>query len=290
MQCKRGDLCPAKSAVSRQEAVQAVCARLTELIQLDGTLIEETVCQSQQLDTQGDSTLRAELVALEKREKSFGERIHALLELVGCGSEQDRQEVRAKLQGLQAERVAVQVEITRIRRLLEAGQATITPERACDILAHCAQLFEDGAAGRLGDDAVYRALSVFRQLTGGRIWVHVERRPKRKSTNVRGIFRPNLLATVQRLADLSENHLETGGEVSVWLRPPPRLDQLAERVHQLIDIDGLPYREAAHQLQKEGHKVNSGNVWYSYRRWYEMNDLPAPKRAYNSGRPRRKTA
>jgi hypothetical protein len=63
---------------------------------------------------------------------------------------------------------------------------------------------------------------------------------------------------------------------------------LAERVHQLMDLDGLSYREAAAALQQEGEAVNSGNVWYSYRRYYAMRGLPVPNRPYNNGRPRRR--
>jgi len=75
-------------------------------------------------------------------------------------------------------------------------------------------------------------------------------------------------------------------EADVWLREPPRLDLLVEPVHQLIDIEGLSYRETAKRLREQGHKVNSGNVWYSYHRYYEMHGLPVPKQAYNNGRSR----
>ena len=53
-----------------------------------------------------------------------------------------------------------------------------------------------------------------------------------------------------------------------------------------MDIEGKSYREAAKVLQKEDARINSGNVWYSYRRWYQMRGLPVPERAYNNGRPR----
>ena len=64
----------------------------------------------------------------------------------------------------------------------------------------------------------------------------------------------------------------------MWLREPPLRDRLAERVHQLIDGEGLSHRDTAKRLQQEGHNVNSGNVWYSYRRFYEMRGKPVPKR------------
>jgi hypothetical protein len=153
-----------------------------------------------------------------------------------------------------------------------------------------AVLLTDAAAGVLGDDAVYQALAVFRRLTGGHIRVHVERRKGRKRTNVRGVFRADVLRAVKE----HDGQLDAGigqlsEEVSVWLRKPPRLDAIAERVHELIDIEGLSYRDAAKQLRTVGHNVNSGNVWYSYRRWYEMQGLPVPKLEYNNGH-RRKSA
>jgi hypothetical protein len=66
-------------------------------------------------------------------------------------------------------------------------------------------------------------------------------------------------------------------------------DQLAPRVHELIDIGGHSYRGAAKVLQAEGHNINSGVVWQIYRRYYEMIGEPVPKRPYNNGL-RRKSA
>src|SRR5262249_48724913 len=147
----------------------------------------------------------------------------------------------------------------------------ITPMRVRELLANLAQLLDDGAAGTLGPDVVYRATAAFRLLVGGHIWVHVVPRAGRKRTIVQGIFRPNLLRAV-----CSELHLrepaegEEVPELRVWLRQPPKNDLLAERVHQLMDHDGLSYRGAAAALQAEGHKINSGVVWQIYHRYYEM--------------------
>jgi hypothetical protein len=156
------------------------------------------------------------------------------------------------------------------------------------IIGNFTTLLEDAANGKLGPDVVYKAASIFRRLVGGRIWVHVERRPGRKQTNIRGVFQPHLLQAIKATAGL---HGTTDDllpeEVEVWLRKPPRLDALAERVHELMDNQGLSYRDVAKVLQAEGTKVNSGNVWYSYRRYYEMRGLLVPKRPYNNGRPRK---
>jgi hypothetical protein len=139
---------------------------------------------------------------------------------------------------------------------------------------------------------VYNAFSVFRRLVGGRIWVRVERRPGRKRTVVRGIFTPRLLSAIGAETPMAGRVTASGEQppceaVEVWLRQPPKLDRLAERVHELMDLQGLSYREAATKLQEEGENVNSGNVWYIYRRWYQIQGLPLPERPYNNGRPRR---
>jgi site-specific DNA recombinase len=63
---------------------------------------------------------------------------------------------------------------------------------------------------------------------------------------------------------------------------------VAERVHELIDIEKVSMRDAAKILQSEGWKMNSGNVWYAYRRWYEMQGQTMPRNPYNNGHSRRK--
>ena len=54
-----------------------------------------------------------------------------------------------------------------------------------------------------------------------------------------------------------------------------------------MDIEDLSYRDAAKVLQEEGHKVNSGNVWYSTVASMKCVACPCPKRPYNNGRPRK---
>lgn len=288
MQCKNGELCELKSAVRREEAVRAVCEKLTELIHRDAELIEEVICRACEVDANGDDELAREISALESKVRALTNRIDDLYELSGQGSDSDRKEVMAKIRSAQSERAAAQVDVARLKRALAGSSATLSPDEVRHILAEFTTLLEDGAAGRLGDESVYKALSVFRRLTGGRILVHVERRKGRQRTNVRGVFRPCLLRAVKENGDQPDLGDDLPGDaVSVWLRKPPRLDAIAERAHELIDIDGLSYRDAAERLRAEGHNVNSGNVWYSYRRWYEMQGLPVPKRPYNNGHERR---
>ena len=286
MQCKNGDLCPCKSSVRREEAVRAVCQALVEQIGRDTALVEEVVCKSCELDRQGDDDLRREIASRENSIRSLSRRIEDLYDLAGSGSDDDRKEVLARIRAAQSDRAAAQLELTQLQKTLQGCTSTLTPTEVRKILADMSTLLERAAAGQLGDDAVYKALAVFRRLTGGQIQVSVERRPGRQRTNVRGTFRPHVIRAVEADAELSPGQAPPAQEVTVWLRKPPRVDALAERVHQLIDGEGLSHRDTAKRLQQEGHNVNSGNVWYSYRRFYEMRGQTPPKLPYNNGRKR----
>ena len=157
-----------------------------------------------------------------------------------------------------------------------------------DLLQNLTKLLEDGAAGRLGDDVIFKAAAIFRQLVGGQIRVVVERRAAQSASNVRGVFVPRLLQVLQSQLSIYENgEIQAPAETSVWLRPPPRSDQLAERVHQLIDNEGQSFRTAEKTLCMEGFTGNSGTVWQIYRRHYEMIGEPMPRLAYNNGHPRK---
>ncbi len=288
MQCRNGARCTSKSAVRREEAVRAICEKLQELIQEDRELIGKIVARSQELDARGDEGRLEEIKQLENRERALTRRIDGLFDLAGDGSEEDRRETKAKIRAARSERDDVREKLAHARRALEQFSRTLTTDDVNQILNESASLLTDGAAGQLGEDAVYRALAVFRDLTGGRIMVHVEPRPARKQTNVRGVFQPQLLAAVRDKADLClGNDVPTPEKVEVWLRKPPLRDLLAPRVHQLIDVEGLSFRAAAKQLQSEGYKINSGVVWQIYERYYEMIGKPKPKRPYNGGNPRK---
>lgn len=288
MRCKRGDLCPASPIVRRRDAVRAVCRALAEFLRRDDALTAEVVRRARQIDAQGDEALQANVASLERDIAGLTNRVNDLLELAGHGTDQDRQETKARLQAAQVQRAAARAELARVRKALTATAVALTPERAREILADLAQLLEDAGGGRLGEDSVYRALAVFRELTGGRVWVHVEPRPGRKRPNVRGTFCPQVVRAVEREAEATlAGGDEPAPEVGVWLRPPPRLDLLAERVHQLVDVEGLSYVEAAETLSRDGRAVAASYVWTSHRRYHAMHGLPIPERPYNNGRPRR---
>lgn len=287
MTCKRMDLCPCKTTIRRSEAIGAICRRLTELLRENTDLIERTAVQAEQIDRAGDGSIQSELDRLTARLKSLSNRIADLMEMAGQGSDADRAEVKAMVRSAQGERATLLAQQAKLLQESNGTAEPITAEMVREILRDLDGLLVNGAAGLLGADVVHRAAASFRLLVGGRIWVHVDPRPGRKRTSVRGVFRPDLIRAIRScLGQPHRGDCSDAPEVEVWLRQPPQRDRLAERVHQLIDVDGLSYRGAAKVLQAEGHRINSGVVWQIYRRYYEMQGLPVPVRPYNNGRPR----
>lgn len=286
MQCRNGDQCQRKSAVRRQDAVEAVCEQLTKLLARDSELIESVVLESQELDSHADHDLDDKLARARKELNTLSNRVNDLFDMSGEGTEADRNEIKSRLRATQSQRNVAQSKVNQLQRSVDGTTDTLTVEQIRERMTEMSDLLSEAASGELGEDAVYKALAVFRALTGGQIMVRVEQRKNRKRTNVIGVFEPQLIRGFG-------SSLETAGEglatqpVTVWLRKPPRLDAIAQRVHQLIDIEKMSHRDTAKQLQREGHDVNSGNVWYSYHRWYEMQGLETPKVPYNNGKKRR---
>ena len=227
------------------------------------------------------------IARLEQQIIGMTRRIDDLTELAGEGTNEDRAALKSKVREAQMNRASLQADLARLKRSSVGPSVPITAERVGELLEDLSKLLEDGASGRLGQDLIYKAATVFRQLVGGRIDVHVETRLARKQSNVRGTFVPALLRTIQAQSGQHQTAASTAPEsVSVWLRSPPKRDLLAERVHQLIDIDKLSYRAAAKVMQAEGHNINSGIVWQIYHRYYEMIGQPVPKVPFNNGHPR----
>ena len=282
MRCKNGDLCPCQSIVRRDEATRAICEKLCALINQDAELIQSIICRVHERNSPGDEELQTAVAKLERRIATLSNRISDFYQMAGEGNDKDRKEVMRHVRSTQAERSSVQHELSQRQQQLTQSTATIQPEAVRESLAGFSELLKDAASGMLSEEAVYKAMAVIRRLVGGRVMIHVERRKGRKRKNARGVFTPQLIRAVADQADLTDRHEPAGEEVSVWLREPPRLDAIAERAHELIDIERLSHRDTAKRLQKEGHKVNSGNVWYSYHRWYEMNGQTPPSLPYNS--------
>jgi hypothetical protein len=222
MTCKRGDLCPCKSSVRRDEAVRAIAATLTERLGMADDLVEQVIGRARQLDSAGDEPVRADLSRVEKAILALDRKVEDLTDLAGQGTDADRATLKAKVRAAQAERAALQTERALLLRALAADGDPISPERVRTLLGDLSRLLDDGASGVLGADAVYRAAATFRQLVGGRVWVHVEARGGRKRANVRVTFHPDLIRTARAALNLgAPAEAPEASEVEVWLRQPP---------------------------------------------------------------------
>ena len=194
------------------------------------------------------------------------------MELAGAGTDADRADVKRKTQAEMAERAGLQLELTR----LKAGAAArppVTPEAVRERLAEFGGVLEEAAEGRLGEEAVYKAVDVFTRLVGGRVVVESDARAGRKKCTVRGRFTPRLLDVVAGALGFALPPAADTKEVVVWLREPPRLDAVAPEVRRLYEDEGLGFRAIAKRLG-----IGCGNVYASYLRYYELQGLPVPDR------------
>lgn len=291
MQCKRSVACPCLTTIRRDVAVRYVCEKLTELLQQDPQLIELVVGSAMQIEAAGEQGFSDQLLKNEEKIRRLTRKISDLADMAGDGSEEDRLQLQAKVKAAQQERASLQVEHSQLQRLLTRETVPITSDRVREIVSDLTSLLQIASADDPSGDAVYRAATIFELLVGGQIMVHVEQRPGRKHTNVRGTFVPRLLHTVRsELQDPRVDGTETVDPVEVWLRKPPRNEMLAEAVHQLIDIEGHSFRSAADVLQAQGHRLNSGVVWQIYQRYWQMIGQPPPQRPYNNGHQRKPKA
>jgi hypothetical protein len=271
MRCPDLD-CPGRAVVNRREAVEALCARLTELIRDDPGLIAGVAAGVQRLAARGgDET--AELAEVERKVRVLSNKIDDLIELAGEGSDEERGALKARIRAAQAERAGLQLEVAR-RRSAQAPRV-VTDDEVRAVLAEFGRLLLDGAAGRLGPEAVYKAADLLRRLAGGQVWVDVEARAGRKRGVVRGRITPRLLQTATDALGAPPGAAEDAvvAEAEVWLRRPPRLDAVAAEVRRLYEDEGLGFRAIAKQLN-----IGCGNVHQSYLRYYELRGQPAPPR------------
>lgn len=288
MKCKNGTLCPCPATIQRDEAVRFVLEELNRLLLRDTDLIAATLCRVEELDAKGDEVLQADIVKVERQLASLDTRISNFVLAAAAINEESRKEWLASVVSAEAERAELRLQLAQLRAAL-GRETRITADDVQRVLTHFGQLLEDGAAGRLGDDLIYSAAKVFRDLVGGRVVVQVKSRPGRVRSAVTGLFVPQLLKCVR--SELGHPPLMTDdipSLVSVPLRKIPLKDQLAPRVAHMIDIEKHSFRSAAKIIQGEGYKMNSGVIYQIYARHYEMIGEPMPKRQYNGGHPRKR--
>lgn len=289
MFCKRGTDCPCRVILRRDVAVAAVLEPLGAILRDDAGLVARVVELAQAADRDDGGSCPDEVARLERQLAALNRKIEVLTDAAGVDDDADLADLKAKLRATVAERSMLQARLGRLRRAPARDPGSIGPDRVRALLSDLASLLEDGASGRLGPDVACRAAEAFRRLVGGRIDVHVVPRAGRQHASVRGSFRPDLLRVAGEALELPDAaDTAEPAPVEVWLRPPPRVDLLAERMHRLVDGEGLSITEAAGRLRQEGHRFDRTRSWAFYRRYYEMIGQPAPEHSYNNGRPRRR--
>lgn len=270
MRCKNGPDCPKGISLRREPAVRAVCDELVRVIAGDAEFVSEVVAAAERVDAAGEEGVRTELARVRKRIAALGAKVDELEELAGEGGAEGRRQRKQRILAAEEERARLRGEEARLAVSLGGGRDAVTPGRVRELLADRATLLAEGAAGR-GDEAQVRlAAEVFRRLVGGRIDVHAPPRPGRKRPYVRGVFTPALAAAARYDLRLPRAGETDAGSVDVSLRPVPRSDRLAERVHGLLKIEGLTLTAAADRLRADGETITPMGVKHILRRHQEL--------------------
>lgn len=285
MRCKNGSCCPANAIIDRKATATIICREFARLLCCHQNLLREVATKAAEQDLSDSDDLEPRIEDLTRRLARNKNRLNDLIELSGEGTDEDRALLKAKIRATQIESKAITAE----RATLEAyklSRKKVQPHEANAILSELESLFGQAATGELGDDAVYRLLKVIKSLSQGKITVEALNRPGRTRKLVMASFhfqRDRLVETVLGTPSSSLGY----EEVRFWVRPPPPQDRIAERMHDLIDLQGMTTNEAVEALHRDGDKVRFNYAWQCYQRYYEMHNLPAPKRPYNNGKQRR---
>jgi len=287
MHCAADSLCPHHVTVRRDVAVGQVCEKLCELLADDKPLVDAIV-EAAGAITSDVEAIHAAIAEKERKVKTYSGKIAALLDMVGEGTPADQLETKAKLATSRGERRQVEAELALLRNQL-TGREPLDPNHVRAKLADLRTLLEEAAEGHLGEEATYRAVQVFEALTGGKIEVTTYGRADRERPLVRGTFTPLLLESFLKGAGYPDlaSHAGTPSPVIVWLRPPPQCDRVAERVHQLIDVECVARHEAIKTLRSEGIELEEDGIYRALDRYYCEAGIRRPEHRYNNGQPRR---
>lgn len=289
MRCPNPD-CPQRAMVHRREAVGVLCAWASQQLQQDTAFVDLVMEGFSGLDVADKSSVDQEIEAEERKQQAYTRRIAALEGLMGEGTTEDDQRRKAQILAVQGERSASALQLSRLRQRRGCGrEQPVTREEVQRVLGKLLELLDAAAAGRLGPEVVGKAVTVLERLVGGAVEVHAEQRRGRKRWTVRGRFVPRLIGAVR--AELGALNAAGGDEVppvDVWFRKPPRVDDIADEVRDLYDVEKLGFRVINQKLEaKYGEPIGSGNCCAAYRRWYEVRKLPLPERVTKTGRPRK---
>lgn len=291
MRCPNVD-CGSKVVVNRREAVRAVCEGLGDLARADAGLVDLIVAafaNPEVLAAPQDS--RTEVEELERRLRAVKDRVNDLEELLGTGSDEDRERRKNQLKAADLEKSGIQTRLAGLRAGRSRGHRSAKIPTRAEVMADLADLsglLLDAAAGELDGDLSQRAASILERLVGtGGIRVVATPRPGRTRFAVLGRLTPDLLSVVAP----DEGNPAAGAvkrQLEVFLRPVPLVDRLADEVRHLYDVEGINYPEISSRLSlKHKRKIGTGVCASAYQRWYASRGSPVPPRRTTEGRPRR---
>jgi site-specific DNA recombinase len=281
MKCPGID-CQHRVTVDRPRAVAAVVAKLGELLGQDHDLIEWVVTATARLDEEGDEQAVAEIAEVQRKVEASTRKIADLDDRAGDGTDEDRAETKAKVRAAQAERSGHRITLERLRRAA-AGRRQVRPDEVRHALAEFATVLAAAADGRLGEEEIFRAATIFRRLIGGRVTVLAGPRARRRHPEVRGEFTPALLESLAEEVGIPIAATgPTPSPVSVWLRRPP-IDGLAEEARRLHEDEHMTFKQIGKLWGQ-----SSSPAFRAYHRYYEMIGQPAPPSTAKHGRARSK--
>lgn len=291
MRCPRPE-CPAPVMIHREEAVAAVCNQLARMLRDDARLVDQILASFATLSTEDVDDLQQQIEAKQRHLRQLRQKIADTEELLGSGSDEDRARRKALIRSAEQERSGEELELLELQRHAAGGRSCgdlVTREQVVHTVGDLLKLLDDGASGALGAEVVEKAARTFDSLVGGGVVVHAQQRPGRKRWIVKGRFTPRLIETARVELGGTGASGEPSSTIEVWLREPPRVDQLADEVHELYEKGDMGFRLINQRLEaKYKQKIGSGNICAAWRRWYEVRGLPLPAPRTRMGRPRRK--
>jgi DNA invertase Pin-like site-specific DNA recombinase len=282
--------CPSRAMVHREQAVVTICEKLSEMIKADATFIDTIVASFAAISDTDVTELDERIRERQGRIQALTSTLRDLEELLGQGSPEDRRRRKDRLLAIEAERAGEELEIAALKRRRGGGrEKPVTRDEVVKAVDRLASLLNDAATGNLGAEVVELAASVFSRLVSGKITVHATRRAGRKRWLIACRFVPGLVGALRdSLQAAAGTEQPDMTEIEVSLRGAPRLDQIADEVRGMYDLELVGFRVINRRLEaKYKQKIGTGNCCLAYRRYFEIRGLPVPPRRVQAGRPRK---
>jgi site-specific DNA recombinase len=208
-----------------------------------------------------------QMEALKRKEAVLTTKITFVMDAPG-DSDADRTESKRKLQGLRAERGAVQTQISEMEAAAGRSSAIPTSEQVHQQIDQVADVLFRAAEGK--DPAEWGAARrILEEITGGRIVISQQGEAKAKRGWLRGTFQAHPIQLLARTVDC-DCHDDAGVAVSVDFRELPSEVTMAEQVKVRFD-QGMLYKDIADRMC-----VYRPLVPKALKYWFASRGLPVP--------------